>query len=106
MLIAQKKGPTHRWNGGNSTPNVWQIPKIIPTEKQHPTEKPVDLMRKCILIHSNEGDTVLEPFAGQGSTIIACLTEKRNYIAFELDKDFYKNAIQKIEIHKQQLRLF
>jgi site-specific DNA-methyltransferase (adenine-specific) len=106
ILIAQNGDPAHRWNGGNTTPNVWRIPKIIPSEREHPTVKPVDLMRKIILLHSNEGDIVLDPFAGSGTTCVAAQIEKRNYIAFEIDHLFMEMASKRIENHKRQLKLF
>ena len=62
--------------------------------KLHPTEKPVDLLKFYIENSSNEGDVVLEPFAGSGSTLIACKELNRNYIGYEIDEEYF-NVIQK-----------
>lgn len=92
ILIAQKGSPSHRWNGGNRTPNVWKIPKIIPSQKQHPTQKPVELMRKIIEIHSDKDDIILDPFAGHGTTAVAAKLLGRNFIGIEKDPEYCKIA--------------
>lgn len=86
ILIAQNGEPAHCWNGGNTTPNIWRIGRIIPREHQHPTEKPVELMAKIIRLHSNMGDTVLDPFAGHGATLIASKILGRKAIGIEIDE--------------------
>ena len=106
VLIAQNGQPAHRWNGGNNTPNVWRINKIIPTQKQHPTAKPVWLMKKAILIHSNEGDTVLDSFCGGGSVPVAAERLNRKWIAIDIDEKFCEMAAIKIESERKQLKMF
>ena len=97
ILIAQKKGPkAHRWNGGNDTPNVWRIGKIIPNENQHPTIKPVELMDKIIRIHSNEGDLVLDAFMGSGTTLVSAKALKRNAIGIELEDRWCEKAKKRL----------
>lgn len=83
MLIAQKKGAAGKWYGGNNTPNVFRLPKIIPSEEQHPTVKPVDLMKHFIKIHSEESDLILDPFSGSGTTAVACHELNRRWIMIE-----------------------
>ena len=60
--------------------------------KIHPTQKPVKLLEKLIEIFSDEGDIVIDPCAGSGSTLIACSNKKRRGFGFEIKKDFYKQA--------------
>lgn len=72
----------------------------------HPTQKPVGLFRKLLLASTNEGDTVLDPFMGSGTTAIACIREKRHFIGFELNKEYCKRAVERVEIEKRQLTLF
>jgi len=72
----------------------------------HDTQKPIELMKVLILNSSNENDIVFDPFAGSGSTPIAAKTTKRNYIAFELDKDYYKAAQERIDNFKSQVSFF
>lgn len=60
--------------------------------KIHPTQKPVKVLEKLIEIFSDEGDIVIDPCAGSGSTLIACSNKKRRGYGFEIKKDFYKQA--------------
>ena len=60
-------------------------------------------MEDLIKIHSNEGDVILDPFMGSGSTAIACLNTGRNYIGFELDEKYHSSANKRIEEHKKCL---
>jgi site-specific DNA-methyltransferase (adenine-specific) len=106
VLIAQKGNPAYAWNGGNDTPNVWRINKIIPSSEQHPTEKPIKLMGKIIHLHSNEGDTILDPFAGSGVTLVAAMNQGRNFMGFEIDPKFYKMATDRINNHVRQTDIF
>lgn len=60
--------------------------------KIHPTQKPVKLLEKLIDIFTDEGDIVIDPCAGSGSTLIACSNKKRKGYGFEIKKDFYNQA--------------
>jgi len=60
--------------------------------KIHPTQKPVKLMEKLISIFTDEGDVVIDPVAGSGSTLIAAENLGRKAYGFEIKKDFYKAA--------------
>jgi len=60
----------------------------------HPTQKPLELMKRIISVSSKENDLILDPFAGGGSTLIASKMLKRNYIGIEIDEK-YCDVIQK-----------
>jgi len=60
--------------------------------KIHPTQKPVKLLEKIIELFTDEGDIVIDPCLGSGSTLIACSNKKRKGYGFEIKKDFYKEA--------------
>lgn len=75
-------------------------------EKIHPTQKPVALIQYLIRTYSNEGDTILDNCMGSGTTAIAAIREKRNFIGFELNKEYYDKACKRIEIEQAQLTLF
>lgn len=66
-------------------------------EKIHPTQKPVKLLEKLILIFTDPGDVVIDPVAGSGSTIIAAENLGRKGYGFEIKKDFFKKANAWIE---------
>ena len=76
------------------------------TDTFHPTQKPVDLLRYLIRTYSNEGDTILDNCMGSGTTAVACIREKRHFIGFELNKDYFDKASQRIDATKRQLTLF
>lgn len=64
--------------------------------KIHPTQKPVNVLKKLIEIFTDEGDVVIDPVAGSGSTLRACAELKRSCYGFEIKKDFYNNAKEKM----------
>lgn len=66
-------------------------------ENIHPTEKPVNLMSVLISSSSKEGDTVLDPFMGVGSTGVACNLLNRKFIGVELDKSYHAIAVQRCQ---------
>jgi len=75
-------------------------------EKIHPTQKPIKLLRKLIAIFTDEGDIVIDPVAGSGSTIIAANSLNRKGYGFEIKKDFYTKAKAWIESTDRQCNLF
>ena len=72
----------------------------------HPTQKPVELLAQLIAASTKEGDTVLDPFMGSGTTAIAAIREKRNFIGFELYKEYYEKACKRIKLELAQSTLF
>lgn len=64
--------------------------------KIHPTQKPEELIEKLVLASSNVGDLVLDPFSGSGTTAVVCKKNSRNFIGFELDKEYYDKAVDRI----------
>jgi site-specific DNA-methyltransferase (adenine-specific) len=72
----------------------------------HDSQKPIKLFQVLVAMSSNEGQTVLDPFIGSGTTAVACMKEKRHFIGFELNEDYYKIACQRVKNEQQQLSLF
>ena len=64
--------------------------------KLHPTQKPVALLEYLIKTYTLEGETVLDNCIGSGSTAIACLNTKRNFIGNEKDEKYFKIAKKRI----------
>ena len=98
QLTSKKKGK-HTFNyslmkeinGGKQMKDVWTIPLVTKNEKKfgkHPTQKPIILLERIILASTNEGDLVLDPFNGSGTTGIACVKLKRRYIGIEKDEGY------------------
>jgi len=71
--------------------------EIKSTRGKHSTEKPVALMEWLLKYYSKEGDVVLDPTMGSGSTGIACKNMNRNFIGIELDPEIYEIAVNRIE---------
>lgn len=71
---------------------AWEKDKIGEYPKIHPTQKPVTLLKKLIEIFTDEGDVVIDPCAGSGSTLRAAMELNRNSYGFEIDKKCYKMA--------------
>jgi len=76
------------------------------TDGFHPTQKPVALIRRLVLTYTNEGDTVLDNCMGSGTTAIACIKERRHFIGFELNKEYFDKAVKRIKAEQAQLTLF
>ena len=78
-------------NGGKQMKDVWLIPLVSKNEKKfgkHPTQKPIILLERIILSSTNEGDIVLDPFNGSGTTGIASINLQRRYIGIEKDEKY------------------
>jgi len=63
---------------------------------EHPTEKNLELVKRFVSISSNEGDTVLDPFMGSGTTAVACKQLRRNFIGFELSQKYVDIANKRL----------
>lgn len=70
------------------------------TEKIHPTQKPVELLEKLIKIFTDEGEVVIDPCAGSGSTLLAAQNCNRKAYGFEIKKDFFKDATRLLNDNK------
>jgi site-specific DNA-methyltransferase (adenine-specific) len=64
---------------------------------KHPTEKPLELFEYLVKTYTNEGDIVLDNCMGSGTTAIAALNTNRNFIGFELNENYYKSCLKRIE---------
>lgn len=74
--------------------------------KEHPTQKPIELLKWILKNYTNENDLILDPFLGSGTTAIACYDLKRRYIGIEKEPKYYDIAKKRIEQFKAQGRLF
>lgn len=81
---------------------------VVPNRKGkiHPTQKPVELVEYLIKTYSNEGDLVLDNCMGSGTTAVASIRQKRNFIGFETDEEYFKKANKRIEEEKSLMILF
>ena len=84
----------------------YSIHKHNHTNKIHPTQKPVALYEWLLMNYAKERDTILDTHLGSGSIAIACHNLGYDLTGYEIDKDYYKAALKRIEQHKAQKRLF
>lgn len=74
-------------------------------EKQHPTQKPIQVMSWCIGFFS-EAQSILDPFMGSGTTGVACMNLGRKFIGIEIEQKYFDIACERIEAAQAQGRLF
>lgn len=86
--------------------SIIRIKKEHETTVYHPTQKPVELIRYLVRTYTDEGETVLDNTCGSGTTAIAAIKEKRNWICIEKDDKYYEVAKKRIEQEQAQLSLF
>ena len=91
VLLYRDKLPKFN-NNGKMIFNCIEYRKDNITQKIHPTQKPLNLLKQLIEIFTDKGDVVIDPCAGSGSTLLAALELGRKAYGFEIKKDFYKNA--------------
>lgn len=93
FIIFLHKG--RRTINGKRDPNIFKFART--QNKNHPTEKPVKLNEYLLEKFSNEGEVVLDPFMGSGSTGVACANLNRKFIGIEKDEKYFQIAKDRIE---------
>lgn len=92
-------------NGGKQMKDVWDSSLTKPSEKKygkHPTQKPVAILEKIILASTDEGDLILDPFNGSGTTGIVANRLKRDYIGMDLEKEYLDITVKRKESDKNE----
>jgi DNA modification methylase len=87
ILYGWPHGVDHYWCGDRNQSDVWFIARPM-ANREHPTAKPVELVERALDNSSKIKDTVLDPFAGSGTTLIACQRRKRRARLIELDPSY------------------
>lgn len=102
----------HNWNFGkqNEMHNFIEGPICMGSERlkdpKHPTQKPLYPLKHILNIASNEGDVVLDPFMGVGSTGVASLQLNRKFIGFELDEKYYDASLKRLKQFPEKNEFF
>lgn len=96
LLLYREKLPKFN-NDGKMVFNCIDWERDNETEKIHPTQKPVGLLKRLITIFTDEGDIVIDPVAGSGSSLLAAIELNRRAYGFEIKKDFHKKATELIK---------
>jgi len=92
-------------NNGKMIFNAIPWPRDTKSQKVHPTQKPIQLLKKLITIFTDPEEVVIDPVAGSASTIIAAIQTDRNAYGFEIKKDFYASGSEWIKRELEQCRL-
>jgi len=82
------------------TKSIWTFPAVNAKKIGHPAPFPIELPHRLINLYSYEGDVVLDPFCGSGTTCIAALQNNRNYVAYEINQDYVDLAQKRLNNHK------
>jgi site-specific DNA-methyltransferase (adenine-specific) len=92
----------YEYKGEAREANVYEPPlpnsilEIKSEKGKHATQKPVDLIKWILKYYSKEGDTILDPTMGSGTTLIACKQMNRKYIGIEKDETIFKSAVERL----------
>jgi len=95
--------PKEKWIFNRQDEKYQQMVFEYPSEsgggfkRYHPTQKNLKMIKELIKIHSNEGDIILDPFMGSGTTGVACKNLDRKFIGIELDKKYYDISVKRME---------
>ena len=81
----------------DATLDVWEIPSESATRVGHPAPFPVALPRRLIELYTYEGDLVLDPYIGSGTTAVAAAETRRHYVGFDTEPDYVQLARQRVD---------
>ncbi len=84
----------------NWTKSIWTFPAVNAKKIGHPAPFPIELPHRLINLYSYEGDVVLDPFCGSGTTCIAAIQNNRNYIGYDIKKEYIDLAKKRISNQK------
>lgn len=83
--------------------NIWQMNA---EHNPHPAPFPMRLSNNCVITCCPEGGITYDPFSGSGTTAVACMKEKRHFLCFEMNKEYYDKSIRRIDAERRQKTLF
>ena len=115
FLIWDKKQPhgvsfascEYAWTSFNqSAKTFYKRPQGADEQRIHPTQKPVKLYEWILDNYANEGDKILDTHLGSGSIAIACHNRGFDLTGFEIDKEYFDNACERLRVHQSQLTMF
>lgn len=88
------------------TKSVWKFPAVSAKQIGHPAPFPEELPHRLIQLYSFKGDIILDPFVGSGTTCLAALRDKRNYVGYDTNPSYVKLAENRISNFANQFKLF
>jgi modification methylase len=97
LIFVLTKTPKLKLNNHECLTDVWEAKKVSRKTSGHPATFHIDVPKRCINASTNENDLVLDPFIGSGTTALACKELNRNFIGFEISKDYHELATERIK---------
>ncbi len=97
---------TQTFNAQMGLTDVWRDIDFYSEKRFHPTQKPIKLIKRLIEASSREGDTVLDPFGGSGSTAAACLQLNRDFTIIEKDEEYFELIQRRVDEYLNPLQNF
>lgn len=104
ILWFVKDKPKVNKNNAFLKTEVWNI--APENNNEHPAPFPLKMVTNCILLATERGDTVYDPFMGSGTTAIACIKSLRHYVGSELSRNYCRMAAMRIKPYVEQTNLF
>jgi len=96
-LWGNKPGKNKTFNYQKENQHNYKILSVVPGNRLHPNQKPLEIIKYFIETLSNSGDVVLDPFMGSGTTGVACVETGRDFIGIEKDEKYFQIAKNRIE---------
>lgn len=91
---------------GKRIGDVWEFPRVKGNQQIHQNQKPIELIQRCIEKHSAEGDIVFDGFMGSGTTAVAAMRMRRQFVGFEIEPKYFwmihNRIIEEAQVHGQQ----
>jgi len=88
-----------------ATTDLWEIPPESATRVGHPAPFPVELPLRLIELYTYRGDLVLDPFIGSGTTAVAALRTDRNFLGYDTDPTYFRDATARVAVERGRLRV-
>ena len=105
VMVAHRTGGKLLWADDDvAARNIYS--EMPPRDRKHPNEKPINMVKHFLGLHSSHGQTVLDPFMGSGTTLVACAKLGRKGIGIELDEDYFRIACERVQKAYDQPDLF
>ena len=94
----------YAWTSFNQNAKVFDFSSQNQESRFHPTQKPVELYKWILRNYATKGNKILDTHVGSASSLIACYDMGFDYVGFEIDKEYYDRACERIKENKAQLR--
>ncbi|KKR78860.1 MAG: hypothetical protein UU24_C0023G0007 [Candidatus Nomurabacteria bacterium GW2011_GWA2_40_9] len=94
---------------GYNPKDIWSTSRIhaqAPEREKHPTQKPLEIIERIIKASCPKGGVVFDPFMGTGTTAVACIANNRQYVGFEINKDYCEIITERIKKYNNRVSLF